>query len=112
MRPLRAGVFLESVEHVPPLNPQLMTLLEKQVTYISPTTGQTVTGPAEEDRFALLGPVPLPMQLGLIRKSNSRLVGNYLLKVIHLCLADGVSADSVMVGFFAPVIFIKASRLI
>lgn len=40
-----------------------MHLLQKKVTYISPATGQTVTGPADEDRFALLGPVPLPVQL-------------------------------------------------
>lgn len=62
MRPLPSH-HLESVEHVPPLNPQLMRLLKEKVTYISPTTGQIVSGPADEDRFALLGPVPLPVQV-------------------------------------------------
>lgn len=45
------------------LTPELLHLLQEKVTYISPSTGETVSGPADEDRFALLGPVPLPVQL-------------------------------------------------
>lgn len=61
-RPIPGGQF-ESVEHVQPLNPQLMRLLQEKVIYVSPTDGQAVSGTIDEDRFALLGPVPLPVQL-------------------------------------------------
>ncbi len=64
MRPLPRCGHLESNRHVHTLTPQLIELLKDKITYISPRTGQTVSGPADEDRFALLGPIPLPMQLG------------------------------------------------
>lgn len=40
-----------------------MHLLQEKVIYVSPTDGQPIAGTLDEDRFALLGPVPLPVQL-------------------------------------------------
>ncbi len=62
VRPLLSPC-VESVTQLQYLTPELLHLLQQKVTYISPETGEIVNGPAEEDRFALLGPVPLPVQL-------------------------------------------------